>query len=284
MIPVLLFPGFDPVAVHLGPFAIRWYALAYITSLVLGWQIVRRLVRLRPVVATPEQVDDFLTWATLGVVLGGRLGYVLFYQPGYYLAHPLAALEVWQGGMSFHGGALGVIVALYLFTRKNGLPFFGFSDRVCVVVPLGLGLGRVANFINGELWGREAPPDLPWAMIFPEAGPFPRHPSQLYEALLEGVLLLAVMAVLCSRPAIRARFGTLAGTFLVGYGIARIIAEHFRQPDAFLGFLYEGLTMGQILSIPMILVGLAAIYLARPHPLSPPMPPKATQDVSRGTS
>ena len=279
MIPVLLFPGFDPVAIQLGPFAIRWYALAYITSLVIGWQIVRRLVRLRPVVATQEQVDDFLTWATLGVVLGGRLGYVLFYQPGYYLAHPLAALEVWQGGMSFHGGALGVIVALCLFTWKNGLSLFGFSDRVCVVVPLGLGLGRVANFINGELWGREAPASLPWAMVFPEAGPFPRHPSQLYEALLEGVLLLSVMAVLCARPAIRARFGVLAGTFLVGYGIARVIAEHFRQPDAFLGFLYDGLTMGQILSIPMILAGLAVIYLARPHPMTPQMP----QDVSRGT-
>ena len=268
MIPVLLFPGFDPVLVQVGPFAIRWYALAYITGLVLGWRIVRRLVRLDPVVGTPEQVDDFLTWATLGVVLGGRLGYVLFYQPAHYLQNPLAALEVWQGGMSFHGGALGVIVALILFTYRHGLPPLGFSDRVCVVVPIGLGLGRVANFINGELWGRVAPPDLPWAMIFPYAGPEPRHPSQLYEAGLEGVALFAVMALLCARPGVRARFGTLSGTFLVGYGVARIISEHFRQPDAFLGFLYAGATMGQLLSVPMILAGLGLILYARPRPVA----------------
>ena len=265
MIPVLLFPQFDPVLVHLGPLAIRWYALAYITSLVLGWRIVRRLVRLDPVVATPEQVDDFLTWATIGVVLGGRLGYVLFYQPSFYLTHPLEALAVWQGGMSFHGGALGVIVALALFTRRYGLSLRGFADRVCVVVPIGLGLGRIANFINGELWGRPAPLDLPWAMVFPQAGPEPRHPSQLYEAGLEGLLLLTVMALLCRSPAIRARFGTLSGAFLVGYGTARIIGEHFRQPDAFLGFLYAGATMGQLLSLPMILVGLALILMARPR-------------------
>ncbi len=263
MIPVLIFPAIDPVLIQIGPLAIRWYALAYIGSLVLGWRIVRRLVRLDPVVATPEQVDDFLTWATLGVVLGGRLGYVLFYQPSFYLSHPLEALAVWQGGMSFHGGALGVLIACYLFAVRRGLSFRGFADRVCVVVPIGLGLGRVANFINGELWGRVASPDLPWAMAFPNAGPELRHPSQLYQAGLEGLALLAVMAVLCAQPGVRARFGMLSGAFLVGYGVARIIGEFFRQPDAFLGFLYAGATMGQVLSVPMILAGVALIVAAR---------------------
>ncbi len=195
MIPVLLFPQFDPVIVQLGPLSIRWYALAYIVSLVLGWRLVRRLVQATPVVATPLQVDDFLTWATLGVVLGGRLGYVLFYQPAAYLAHPAQIFAVWEGGMSFHGGMLGVAIACILFCRKEKIPLLGFADRIAIVAPIGLGLGRVANFINGELWGRPAPDWLPWAMIFPRAGDdLPRHPSQIYQALLEGVLLLTVMA------------------------------------------------------------------------------------------
>ena len=263
MIPVLLFPGFDPVLVQIGPLAIRWYALAYIGSLLLGWRIMRRLVRLSPPVATELQTDDFLTWATLGVVLGGRLGYVLFYQPGQYLQNPLGAFAVWQGGMSFHGGVLGVVTALVIYCRRQGIPLLGFADRLAVVVPIGLGLGRIANFINGELWGRTAPDTLPWAMIFPNVGPEPRHPSQLYQAGLEGLVLLIVMALLCARPGIRARFGTLTGAFLVGYGIARIIGEHFRQPDAFLGFLYGGITMGQVLSVPMIAAGLVLLLRAR---------------------
>lgn len=261
---VLMFPQFDPVLVQLGPFAIRWYALAYIVALVLGWRIMRRLVGLSPPVATAEQVDDFLTWATLGVVIGGRLGYVLFYQPGFYLQNPLAALAVWQGGMSFHGGALGVIVAAWLFARRNGIPLLGFADRMAVVVPLGLALGRLANFINGELWGRPAPDWLPWAMVFPNAGPEPRHPSQLYQAGLEGVLLFAVLWALSRSEAVRARFGVLSGTFLVGYALARSVGELFRQPDAFLGFLYAGATMGQLLSLPMLLAGLW-LLLRRPR-------------------
>ena len=264
MIPVLLFPGFDPVLIQLGPLAIRWYALAYIGSLLLGWRIMRRLVRLSPQVATELQTDDFLTWATLGVVLGGRLGYVLFYQPGQYLQNPLGAFAVWQGGMSFHGGVLGVVTALVIYCRRQGIPLLGFADRLAVVVPIGLGLGRIANFINGELWGRPAPDWLPWAMIFPAAGPEPRHPSQLYQAGMEGLILLLVLAALCRSPAIRARFGTLTGVFLVGYGIARIIGEFFRQPDAFLGFLFAGATMGQLLSVPMILAGAWLIARARP--------------------
>ena len=271
MIPVLLFPQFDPVIVQLGPLAIRWYALAYITSLVVGWRLVRRLVRLAPPVANELQVDDFLTWATLGVVLGGRLGYVLFYQPMVYLTHPAQILAVWEGGMSFHGGMLGVAIAIIVYCRRNAIPLLGFADRIAIVAPIGLGLGRVANFINGELWGRPAPAWLPWAMEFPRAPDcpdfplicVPRHPSQLYEALLEGVVLFAVMFVLSRRERLRARFGLLTGIFLCGYAIARIIGEHFREPDAFLGFLRFGTTMGQILSLPMLLAGIWLIVRAR---------------------
>ncbi len=262
MIPVLLFPQFDPVIIQLGPFSIRWYALAYIVGLVAGWRLMRRLVLLPPAVATPLQVDDFLTWATLGVVLGGRLGYVLFYQPAAYLAHPARVLAVWEGGMSFHGGMLGVIVAAVAFCRRNGIAMLGFGDRIAVVAPIGLGLGRVANFINGELWGRPAPEWLPWAMIFPRAGLEPRHPSQLYQALLEGVLLFTLMAALSRRQALRQRFGLLTGVFLCGYGLARITGEFFREPDAFLGFLAFGATMGQALSLPMVAVGLWLILRA----------------------
>jgi phosphatidylglycerol:prolipoprotein diacylglycerol transferase len=262
MLPVLMFPDFDPVAVHLGPLSIRWYALAYITALVLGWRLMRRLVRLDPPVASAEQTDDFLTWATLGVVLGGRLGYILFYQPDLYFAHPLAMLRVWQGGMSFHGGALGVIVALLIFTRMHRIPLLGFADRLAVCVPIGLGLGRIANFINGELWGRPAPDWLPWAMIFPTGGPIPRHPSQIYQALLEGLVLFVVLFTLSRRPSLRARFGFLTGVFLVGYAIARSIGELFRQPDAFIGYLPGGVTMGQVLSLPMLLAGLWLIARA----------------------
>ncbi len=264
MIPVLMFPQFNPNLIEFGPIVIRWYALAYIGSLLLGWRVMRRLVRLDPPVASELQTDDFLTWATLGVVLGGRLGYVLFYKPLYYLAHPLESLMVWNGGMSFHGGAVGVITAMILYCRRERIPLLGFADRVVVVVPIGLGLGRLANFINGELWGRVASADLPWAMIFPDVGPEPRHPSQLYQAGMEGALLLLLMGVLCAQPGIRARFGTLGGAFLLGYGVFRSIGELFRQPDEFLGFLYAGATMGQLLSVPMILGGLFMILRARP--------------------
>ena len=273
MIPVLLFPQFSPTIVEFGPFAlagyqlgpfgIRWYALAYIVSLVVGWRLMRRLVRQSPPVATELQVDDFLTWATLGVVLGGRLGYVLFYQPAYYLANPAKTLEVWHGGMSFHGGMLGVAIALVWFCRKNAIPLLGFADRVAVVAPVGLLLGRIANFINGELWGRPAPDWLPWAMVFPNAGNIPRHPSQLYQAVMEGLLLFIVVFALSRREAIRARFGTLTGVFLIGYSLARIIGELFRQPDAFLGFLFAGATMGQLLSLPMLFAGIFLIQRAR---------------------
>ena len=260
---VLPFPAIDPVLVEIGPFAIRWYALAYIAGILLGWRLARRLVRLPPRAADERQLDDFITWVTLGIVFGGRLGYVLFYRPGYYLSAPWEALYVWQGGMSFHGGALGVIAALFLFGRREGIDPLRFADRVVCVVPIGLGLGRLANFVNGELWGRVS--DVPWAMVFPGAGPLPRHPSQIYQAALEGAALFAVLMWLVSRPAVRARRGVLSGAFLAGYGVARIVGELFRQPDAHLGFLLGGVTMGQLLSLPMIAVGLWLI-LRRPRP------------------
>ena len=272
MIPVVLFPQFDPVLIQVGPLAIRWYALAYITSLLIAWRLVRGLAARKPAVATTLQVDDFLTWATLGVVLGGRLGYVLFYQPSRFLAAPWQILEVWQGGMSFHGGMLGVAIAVIWYCRSQGIPVLGFADRIAVVAPLGLGLGRIANFINGELWGRPAPDWLPWAMIFPTGGPVPRHPSQLYQALLEGAVLLTVMVLLGRRDKVRERFGLLTGVFLAGYAVARITGEFFRQPDAFLanqGFLFAGATMGQLLSIPMLLAGIWLIARARPQRADP---------------
>ena len=251
----MTFPQIDPVIVQIGPFGIRWYAMAYIAGLVLGWRLMRKLVTQPPAVATPLQVDDFLTWATLGVVLGGRLGYVLFYQPGAFIAEPLRILQVWTGGMSFHGGMLGVVIATILFCRRQSIPLLGFADRIAVVAPIGLCFGRIANFINGELWGRVAP-DVPWAMVFPYGGPLPRHPSQLYQAVLEGVVLFVLLFALSRRDAIRARAGMLTGVFLTGYGLARIVGEFFREPDSFLGFLAFGATMGQLLSIPMVLAGI----------------------------
>jgi phosphatidylglycerol:prolipoprotein diacylglycerol transferase len=262
MMPVLLFPQFDPVLVQVGPFAIRWYALAYIAGLVLGWRLLRRLVAAPPPVATATQADDFLTWATLGVVLGGRLGYVLFYQPSQYLPAPWRIFEVWQGGMSFHGGMLGVTLAILLFCWRNRVPVLDFADRVAPCVPIGLGFGRIANFINGELWGRPAPDWLPWAMVFPNAGPVPRHPSQIYQGLLEGLVLFLVMWSLARQERLRARPGFLTGAFLAGYAVARIVGEFFREPDSFLGYLWAGATMGQVLSAPMLLAGAGLVWFA----------------------
>jgi phosphatidylglycerol:prolipoprotein diacylglycerol transferase len=262
MIP---FPMIDPVAVQIGPIGIRWYALAYIAGIVIGWRLARRLVEAAPAAGKAEQVDDYVTWATLGIILGGRLGYVLFYRPGHYIQNPLEALMVWQGGMAFHGGALGVILAALWFCRREGLDPLAFGDRVAVVAPIGLFFGRLANFINGELWGRQT--DLPWAMVFPaDPAQLPRHPSQLYQAGLEGLALFAVMLLLWSRPANRARAGLLTGALIAGYGVARSIGELFRQPDAHLGFLLGGATMGQLLSLPMIAVGAVLIWRAKPAP------------------
>jgi phosphatidylglycerol:prolipoprotein diacylglycerol transferase len=261
---VYVWPHFDPILVRFGPFAIHYYALAYITALVLGWRLMRRLVREAPVVATHEQVDDFLSWATLGVVLGGRLGYILFYQPVYFLDHLNRTYAVWDGGMSFHGGMLGVAVAILIYCRRHGIDPWRFGDRVAVPVPIGLFLGRIANFVNGELWGRPAPAWFPFRMIYPESGSdVPRYPSELIEATLEGLVLFIVLLIASRHERIRSQPGYLGGMFVMGYGIARTTAECFRQPDWFLGYLMFGLTMGQLLSIPMIVIGATMIWRAK---------------------
>ena len=264
------FPAFDPVAIRIGPLAIRWYALAYIAGLLLAvWYakwILRREDFFRPgkPFMPPQAMDDFMLWAMLGVVLGGRIGYVLFYAPWFFLSHPLAIFRVWEGGMSFHGGFLGVLVATWLFARRRGIPFWRLMDIAAAATPIGLFLGRIANFINGELWGR--PTDVPWAMVFPRAGPEPRHPSQLYEAALEGIVLFIILHLLVRTRALR-RPGLVSGVFALGYGLARFTVEFFREPDRQLGFLYGGwLTMGMLLSLPLMLIGiwLIARALARP--------------------
>ena len=253
------FPAIDPVAIHIGPLAIRWYALAYIAGLLLAVLYAKWLLRRPRFFAPgkpfmpPRAMDDFMLWAMLGVVLGGRLGYVLFYAPEFYLKHPLAIFQVWRGGMSFHGGFLGVLLATWLFARRRGIPFLRLLDITAAAAPIGLFLGRIANFINGELWGR--PADVPWAMVFPGAGPEPRHPSQLYEAALEGIALFIVLHVMARAGALT-RPGLLAGAFTAGYGVARFLVEFFREPDRHIGYLAGGwLTMGMLLSIPLMLLG-----------------------------
>ncbi|HEY0521880.1 MAG TPA: prolipoprotein diacylglyceryl transferase [Stellaceae bacterium] len=262
MLFAIPYPAIDPILVSFGPFAIRWYALAYIAGLVIGWRYCLHLASRPPKVATRQDIDDFLFWATLGVVLGGRLGYVLFYKPGFYLTHPAEIVAVWHGGMSFHGGALGMITAIMLFCWKRRINVLAFGDIIVCAVPIGLFFGRIANFINGELYGRSS--DVPWAMVFPTGGPEPRHPSQLYEACLEGLILFAVLNLLARFTPIRQRPGALGGVFLMGYALARMIGELFREPDAFLGYFTFGVTMGQILSVPLLLIGLALFLWARP--------------------
>ncbi|HMA13907.1 MAG: prolipoprotein diacylglyceryl transferase [Bacteroidota bacterium] len=258
----LRYPDFDPVAFSIWIFDVRWYALAYIAGLLLAWGYCRWMAKLPPHRLRPVDFDDFLLWATLGVVLGGRLGYVIFYKPDYYVANPLEIVFIWRGGMSFHGGLLGVLAAIGLFARSRGVGYFTLSDIIGAATPIGLCLGRVANFINGELFGRAADPDVvPWAMIFPQGGPIPRHPSQLYEALLEGVVLFLVLYVMVRRGALQ-RTGLVSGVFMIGYGLARIVAEFFREPDPFLSFVLPGTTMGQVLSVPMVLVGIGVTLWA----------------------
>ena len=261
---VIPFPAIDPVAISIGPFAIRWYALAYIVGLLIGWRYCLGLAGRPPHLVGRQDVDDFLVWATLGVVLGGRIGYVLFYKPGYYIYHPIEALYVWHGGMSFHGGALGVTIAIILFTRARRIPLFAFSDIITEAIPIGLFFGRIANFINGELYGR--PSNVPWAMIFPNGGPVPRHPSQLYEAFCEGILLF-ILLFAAERLHARQRPGVVTGLFLAGYAAARMSGELFREPDPQLGFLIFGTTMGQLLSIPLLIAGILIIAWALRAPV-----------------
>jgi phosphatidylglycerol---prolipoprotein diacylglyceryl transferase len=265
---VLPFPQFDPIAVSIGPFAIRWYALAYIVGIVLGWIYARKILRTErfwggPAPITVAQFDDYVLWVTLGIILGGRTGYVLFYNLPHFIAHPLEMFQLWQGGMSFHGGFLGCVVAVLLFGWRNKIPVLSLGDVTSAAGTIGLLLGRLANFINGELWGRVT--DVPWAFVFPTGGPLPRHPSQLYEAALEGVLLFAVLTLMVRRGALR-RPGLIIGTFAIGYGLARIFSEFFREPDPQLGFLWGGLTMGMLLSLPMIAAGIAFVLWALRRP------------------
>jgi phosphatidylglycerol:prolipoprotein diacylglycerol transferase len=255
------FPDFDPVALRLGPLAIRWYALAYIAGIVAGWRIALALVERAPRVCSRAQIDDFVVWITIGVIAGGRLGHVVFYEPLRYLADPLEILAIWRGGMAFHGGAIGVIVATALFARRHAIPFLPLADVVALVTPIGLFFGRVANFINGELWGK--PSDAPWAMVFPhDPTRLPRHPSQLYEAGLEGLALFALVGWLAFATDARRRPGTVGGVFLAGYGVARAIGELFREPDG----LFLGISLGQWYSLPMVAAGLWLIQRARRRP------------------
>ncbi|KIZ43676.1 MULTISPECIES: prolipoprotein diacylglyceryl transferase [Rhodopseudomonas] len=270
----IAFPVFDPIAIAFGPIAIRWYALAYIGGIVLGWLYARALIKNQKLWGGPApvsllQFDDFILWVTLGIILGGRTGYVLFYNLDFFLQHPAEIFQLWKGGMSFHGGFMGCVVAVFAFAWKNKLSVASLGDITCAVGPIGLFLGRIANFINSELWGRPADPSLPWAMVFPNGGPLPRHPSQLYEAGLEGIVLFCILALMIRLGALR-RPGVILGSFIGLYGVARIIGELFREPDPQLGFLWGGLTMGMLLSAPMVIAGLIIVVVAwkraRPAP------------------
>lgn len=253
------FPSLNPIAFHLGPIAVHWYGLAYVAGILGWWQYSLWLTKKFPQI-DHSLVDDYLVWAIVGVILGGRLGFVLFYNPQKYLANPLEVFQVWRGGMAFHGGLLGVIIATAIYTARKDIYFLNFSDLTCCGVPIGLFFGRIANFVNGELYGRIT--DVPWGIIFPHGGPLPRHPSQLYEALLEGLLLFMLLAFGALFTRWPHRRGLLTGLFLAGYGIVRISVECFREPDAFLGYFAGGLTMGQILTLPVLGFGLFLIMRA----------------------
>ncbi|MDC7707680.1 prolipoprotein diacylglyceryl transferase [Vogesella indigofera] len=252
---MLIHPQFDPVAIQLGPLAIHWYGLMYLVGFGLFLWLGHVRIKQQPDCGwNGKDLDDFLTWAVLGVIVGGRLGEVLFYQPGYYLAHPAEILMVWKGGMSFHGGFIGVLAAMLLFARRKGVSFWQISDFVAPLVPTGLAAGRIGNFINGELWGRIASHDLPWAMIFPHVDAMPRHPSQLYQAALEGLALFVILWLFSAR---RRPLGQVSAVFLIGYGSFRFIAEFFRTPDAGIFGQSDIISMGQWLSVPMIVAGIA---------------------------
>lgn len=277
----LPFPNIDPVIFQVGPFfglgplKVHWYGVAYVVGILFAWWYAKRLVtnaRLWPegrLPMKPVDIDDFVVWAAIGIVAGGRLGYVLFYNLPMYLANPVEILYLQDGGMSFHGGITGTMLAMFLFARSRGIHVWSLFDVIAAGVPIGLGLGRLANFVNSELWGRVA--DVPWAIEFPNGGPFPRHPSQLYEALLEGLVLFLLLRFLThSRLKLMTpRF--VSGAFVSGYGLSRIFVEFFREPDRQLGYLFGGwLTMGMVLSVPMVLIGIWCMATARPVPRPEP--------------
>ncbi len=268
LLSIISFPAIDPVAIAIGPIAIRWYGLAYVAGIMLGWFIARRMLANTALwpngtpPCTPAHLDDFLVWVALGIVLGGRIGYILFYDLDAVLAEPVRAIQIWNGGMSFHGGFLGATTAMILFSRRHAIPLWSLFDIVASVAPIGILFGRLANFINGELWGRIT--DVPWAMVFPTGGPMPRHPSQLYEAALEGLLLFVILQILARAFKALRRPGTVTGAFVALYALARITVEFFREPDVQIGYLAGNwLTMGMVLSLPMLAAGLWAILRAR---------------------
>ncbi|GAA3989213.1 prolipoprotein diacylglyceryl transferase [Comamonas faecalis] len=269
---MLMYPQINPVAVQIGPLAVHWYGLTYLAAFGLFYFLGMRRLRHPPFASmrgsaawAPRDVEDILFWGVVGVVLGGRIGYCLFYKPAYYLTHPLEVFALWQGGMSFHGGLLGVLLAMVWIAHSRKRPWLQVMDFVAPCVPTGLAAGRVGNFINGELWGRFASPDLPWAMVFPQSGSMaPRHPSQIYQFLLEGLLLFALLWLYARRPR---RLGEVSAAFLVGYGVLRFVAEFFREPDDYLGLLSLGMSMGQWLCVPMVVAGALLWLWAQRQPL-----------------
>jgi phosphatidylglycerol:prolipoprotein diacylglycerol transferase len=256
----VIFPNIDPIAVSMGPLAIRWYSLAYIFGLLGGWFFILQLLRHPPYVMSRSQLSNFLSWAIISIIIGGRIGYVFFYNFSYYIQNPIEIFFVWQGGMSFHGGFSGIVIAIILFSKINKISLLCFSDLIASAAPIGLFFGRIANFINGELYGRVT--DVSWAIVFPNGGDTPRHPSQLYEAALEGIGLYLIILILILFANARKLPGLLMGVFLFGYGTSRIIIEFFREPDSHIGFLIGSTTIGQWLSVPLVLAGIYFISCA----------------------
>lgn len=247
------FPNINPVIFSVGSLAVSWYSLSYIVGILLGWYYANKLILLYPIGISKQHTEDFISWAIIAIIIGGRLGHVLFYDPEKYLSNPIEILKTYEGGMSFHGGIFGVGVAAYLYCKKNQIRFLSFSDVLAIVAPIGLFLGRIANFINAELYGRQT--NVPWAVIFPHSDGFPRHPSQLYEALLEGLFLFCIMLYFTYKSKFLQNPGRMSGIFLIFYGSFRVLVEFFREPDVKIGFIFKYFTLGQILCIPMILLG-----------------------------
>ena len=252
------FPDISPVIFSIGPFALRWYAMAYLVGIVTAWILTKRNIRKYNLGITTEQLDDLVFYTTLGIILGGRLGYVICYGDGYFWQHPAEILAVWHGGMSFHGGIAGVIIAIYCFAKKYKFPYLKITDLVALYVPIGIFLGRLANFVNGDIWGRIT--TVPWAVKFPDGGYLPRHPSQLYEALTEGILMFIILNLLWRKKFVRNHTGIISAVFLVIYGLSRISMEFFREPDRQIGYIAGSVTMGQILSLPFLILGLFILH------------------------
>lgn len=254
------FPNISPIALEIGPLQLRWYALAYLFGILSAWFLTKRNIARFNLGISSAQLDDLVFYTTLGIILGGRLGYVICYGNNFFWQHPLEIFAVWHGGMSFHGGIVGVILGLYCFARKEKFPYLKITDIVALYVPIGIFLGRLANFINGELWGRIT--TVPWAVKFPEGGYLPRHPSQIYEALSEGVLMFCILNILWQKKYVREHTGFISGIFLIVYAVSRICMEFFREPDAQIGFIVARVTMGQLLSLPFLLLGLYVLHKA----------------------